>query len=70
MRALNLISFSKPVAFQAAAPFAGRQNLRWAVQTCQAKLALPDDARERVIQVGIDVAGPGEDETVMVARVG
>jgi hypothetical protein len=40
MRALNLISFSKPVAFQAAAPFAGRQNLRWAVQTCQAKLAL------------------------------
>jgi hypothetical protein len=24
----------------------------------------------RVIQVGIDVAGPGEDETVLVARVG
>lgn len=30
-------------------------------------LAAPNNA---VIQVGIDVAGPGEDETVLVARAG
>ena len=32
--------------------------------------AQPTDDLVRVIQVGVDVAGPGEDETVLVARVG
>jgi hypothetical protein len=45
-------------------------SLAWIEAASQEPEALPDDGKERVIQVGIDVAGPGEDETVMVARVG
>jgi hypothetical protein len=44
--------------------------LAWIEAASQAPPLLPSDGRNRVIQVGIDVAGPGEDETVLVARVG
>jgi hypothetical protein len=45
-------------------------SLAWIEAASHEPEAIPDDGRSRVIQVGIDVAGPGEDETVMVARVG
>jgi len=43
-------------------------SLAWIERAaCEPDLAAPHNG---VIQVGIDVAGPGEDETVLVARVG
>jgi hypothetical protein len=42
----------------------------WIEAASHAPPLQPSDGRSRVIQVGIDVAGPGEDETEMVARVG
>jgi hypothetical protein len=45
-------------------------SLAWIERASHEPEPLPDDCKVRVIQVGIDVAGPGEDETVMVARVG
>ena len=45
-------------------------SLAWIEAAIQEPPALPSYWAVRVIQVGIDVAGPGEDETVLVARVG
>ena len=45
-------------------------SLAWIEAAGQDPPAQPNDGAVRVIQVGIDVAGPGEDETVLVARVG
>jgi phage terminase large subunit len=45
-------------------------SLAWIEAASHEPESIPDDAGHRIIQVGIDVAGPGEDETVMVARVG
>lgn len=45
-------------------------SLAWIERASQEPPAIPTDGKVRVIQVGIDVAGPGEDETVLVARVG
>jgi hypothetical protein len=45
-------------------------SLAWIEAANQEAPPIPNDGKVRVIQVGIDVAGPGEDETVMVARVG
>jgi hypothetical protein len=45
-------------------------SVAWIERASHEPEPLPDDGKVRVIQVGIDVAGPGEDETVMVARVG
>ncbi len=45
-------------------------SLAWIEQASHEPEPLPNDGKVRLIQVGIDVAGPGEDETVLVARVG
>jgi hypothetical protein len=45
-------------------------SLAWIERAAQEPPPIPNDGKVRAIQVGIDVAGPGEDETVMVARVG
>ena len=45
-------------------------SLAWIEAASQEAPAIPNDGVVRVMQVGIDVAGPGEDETTMVARVG
>ena len=45
-------------------------SLAWIERASHEPEPLPDDGKVRLIQVGIDVAGPGEDETVLVARVG
>ena len=45
-------------------------SLAWIEAASHDPPALPNDGVSRVMQVGIDVAGPGEDETVLVARVG
>ena len=44
--------------------------LAWIEAASREPDAEPNDGKVGVIQVGIDVAGPGEDETVLVARVG
>ena len=45
-------------------------SLAWIESAGQEAPAFPNDGAIRVIQVGIDIAGPGEDETVLVARAG
>src|SRR5579862_368197 len=45
-------------------------SLAWIERASHEPEPLPNDGRVRLIRVVIDVAGPGEDETVLVARVG
>jgi hypothetical protein len=45
-------------------------SLAWIEAASQDPPPVPNDGTVRVIQVGIDVAGPGEDETTLVARIG
>ena len=45
-------------------------SLAWIEAASQEGPPMPADGKVRHVQVGIDVAGPGEDETVMAARVG
>jgi hypothetical protein len=45
-------------------------SLSWIEKASQDGPEIPNDGPVRIMQVGIDVAGPGEDETVLVARVG
>ena len=45
-------------------------SLAWIERANQEPTPIPNDGKVRPVQVGIDVAGPGDDETVMVARVG
>lgn len=45
-------------------------SLAWIERASHEPEPIPADGRRRVIQVGIDVAGPGEDETTLAARVG
>lgn len=45
-------------------------SLAWIERASLDPPEIPQDGRRRVIQIGVDVAGPGDDETSLCARVG
>ncbi len=45
-------------------------SLAWIEAASREPAAQPNEGKVRLFQIGIDVAGPGEDESVLVARVG